>query len=551
MSEATMAITRTTSKPRCGCALHEYSHTPTFYYRPCSVTPCRLRCAAVLLSAASVLAASTVQAETWRLVSSLGILETLTNNVNLAPSGSARSDLVTQLTPTLSISELGARTRLNGSVSMPVVLYARTGSENGDQVYAQASLNGTVEAVEKFFFIDGTVLVSQQYLSPLGAQPVGLANATQNRYTAESYSVGPYIKGRTLGDVEYLIRDDNQWSKASGAAVSGVNGAYTNHFLANVSKLSGRLGWAVDYDRNAVTFQSEPQLRTQLARLRLLDSPDPQLQLSASVGYEDNDFGLTQDRGTIYGVGAKWHPTDRTLMDASWEHRFFGSSYLFNFTHRMPLTVWNLNASRNITSYPQQLASLAPGFDVQSLLNQLFSSSIPDPAQRQTFIDQFIRNRGLPAVLSSPVNLFSDQITLIQQVTASAGLIGARNSVFFSLFHTRQQPVSATNSDLSGLLAAQNNNTQNGASVVWTHALSPSTVFSLTGTASRGVSDVAQTEIGGSATSRQGAITANLTSPLSANTSATAGIRYQVFRSDLSSNYTEAAAFVGVNHTFR
>ena len=217
----------------------------------------------------------------------------------------------------------------------------------------------------------------------------------------------------------------------------------------------------------------------------------------------------------------------------------------------MPLIVWTLNASRNITSYPQQLATLATGFDVQSLLNQLFLSSIPDPAQRQTFVDQFIRNRGLPAVLSSPVNLFSDQITLVQQVSASAGLIGARNSILFSVFHGRQQPVSATDTELSGLIAAQNNNTQNGGSVVWTHALSPTMIFALTGTASRTESNVTQTGIGGVGTSKQGAIIANLSSPLSANTSATAGVRYQIFRSDLSSNYTEAAAFVGVNHTFR
>jgi uncharacterized protein (PEP-CTERM system associated) len=545
-----MAITRTTSKPRCGCALHEYSHTPTLYHRRCSVTPCRLRCAAVALSAASVLAVSTAHAETWRVLPSLGILETLTNNVSLAPSGSARSDLVTQLTPTLKISEVGARTMLNGSLSMPIVLYARTGSEN-NQVYAQANLNATVEAVEKFFFIDGAILVSQQYLTPFGPQPVGLANATQNRYTAESYSVSPYIKGRTAGDVQYLIRDENFWTNASEAPISGVNGAYTNHFLANASRQSGQLGWALDYDRNSVTFESQPQLRTQLGRLRLLDDPDPQLQLSASVGYESNDFGLTQNRGTIYGVGAKWHPTNRTTLDATWEHRFFGPSYLVNFSHRMPLTVWNFNASRNITSYPQQLATLPTGFDVQSLLNQLFLSSIPDPAQRQTFIDQFIRNRGLPAVLSSPVNLFSDQITLVQQVSASAGLIGARNSILFSIFHTRQQPVSATDTELSGLFAAQNNNTQNGGSVVWTHALSGTMIFALTGAASRTESNVPQTGIGGAGTSRQGAITANLSSPLSANTSATAGIRYQVFRSDLSLSYTEAAAFVGVNHTFR
>src|ERR1019366_6920736 len=111
-------------------------------------------------------------------------------------------------------------------------------------------------------------------------QPVGLANATQNRYTAESYSVNPYIKGRTAADVQYQIRDENLWTKASGAAVSGVNDAYTNHFLANASRQSGQFGWALDYDRSSVAFQSQPQLRTQLGRLRLLDSPDPQLQLS-------------------------------------------------------------------------------------------------------------------------------------------------------------------------------------------------------------------------------------------------------------------------------
>jgi uncharacterized protein (PEP-CTERM system associated) len=507
------------------------------------------------LSAASVLAASTVQAETWRLVTSLGLLETLTDNVNLAPSGSARSDLVTQLTPTLSISELGARTRLNGSLSLPVVLYARTGSENNNQVYAQAALNGSVEAVEKFFFIDGTVLVSQQYFSPLGAQPVGLANATQNRYTSESYSVSPYIKGRTAGDVEYLVRDDNTWTRASAAPVSGANGAYTNHFFANASKPSPQIGWSLDYDRNSLYFESQPPLRTQLARARLLHNLDPQLQLSVSGGYEDNDLGLTQNRGAIYGVGGRWHPTDRTDVDATWEHRFFGASYLFNFAHRTPLTVWNLNASRNITSYPQQVAALPTGFDVQSLLNQLFLSSIPDPAQRQAFVDQFILNHALPGVLSSPVNLFSVQITLVEQVTASVGLIGARNSIFFSVFHSRQQPVSTTDTELGILLAGQSNSIQNGGSVVWAHAINPIVTFSLTAAASRGESNVSQTAIGGAGSSKQGSITANLTAPLSPNTSATAGLRYQVFRSDvsssLSSNYTEAAAFVGVTHTFR
>ena len=59
-----------------------------------------------------------------------------------------------------------------------------------------------------------------------------------------------------------------------------------------------------------------------------------------------------------------------------------------------------LRISRNITSYPQQLANLPAGGDVSALLNRLFLTTIPDPTQRQQAIDQFIRDRGLPAVLS-------------------------------------------------------------------------------------------------------------------------------------------------------
>ncbi len=546
-----MAITRKTANPRVGNARQERRPGFASSVPQCCAGASSLRQTAVLLTGVWALSAPTANADTFRVVPSLGLVETLTNNVSLAPSGSARSDLVTQLTPVLSISETGARTRLNGTVSLPIVLYARSGSQN-DQVYAQAALSGTVEAVEKFFFIDGSILVSQQYFSPFGAQPSGLTNATQNRYTAASYSFSPYITGHTFGDVEYLVRDENTWTKLNGAPTSGVSGAYTNHALAKVSKQAAPTGWAVDYDRTSVKFGSQPPLLTQAVRLHLLHTLDPQLQLSTDVGYEDDDYGLTKNRATIYGVGAAWHPTDRTNVEATWEHRFFGSSYVVNFTHRTPLTVWNLNASRNITTYPQQLAALPAGSDVQSLLSQLFVSSIPDALQRQAFVDQFIRDRGLPGgLLSNPVYLYGQQITLQEQASASVGLIGARNSIFFSAFHLRQRPLASAGNDLPGFIAAQNNNTQEGVSAVWTHSLAPTMTFALMGNVARGESDVPPSGNGNVGTTRQGSLSATLTSPLSANTSASAGVRYQVLRSDLATSYTEAAAFVALNHTFR
>src|SRR5229473_1712740 len=90
------------------------------------------------------LAASIAGAQTIRFVPSVAITETLTNNVNLTPRASAMSDLISTFTPAFSISEQSAHTRLSGDVSTPILIYARTGSEN-DRVQPQVSLTGNIE----------------------------------------------------------------------------------------------------------------------------------------------------------------------------------------------------------------------------------------------------------------------------------------------------------------------------------------------------------------------------------------------------------------------
>jgi uncharacterized protein (PEP-CTERM system associated) len=270
------------------------------------------------------------------------------------------------------------------------------------------------------------------------------------------------------------------------------------------------------------------------------------------VGYENNDYTFSQSRDTIYGVGATWRPSPRTNLDARWEHRFFGSSYLFNFSNNTRLSTWNLSASRNITTYPQQIASIA-NVDTASLLNQLFLSSIPDPIQRQTFINQYIQQNGLPAFQATPVYFYSQTITLYEQATASVGLLGARNNILFTAYYIRQQPITAAGTELPGVLQPENNTTQVGFSASWSHSLSPNLSSSLSGNWYRTESNAAPGAPGFSGTTRQGFVTATLTSPLTANTSLTGGVRYQVLHTDptFGSSYNEAAVFVGLSHQFR
>jgi uncharacterized protein (PEP-CTERM system associated) len=296
------------------------------------------------LTLASVEAAG----QSWRIQPSVSGELTFTDNVDLAPSATRRSDLVTVITPQLRITEKGAHSELNGTITLPISLYARTG-EN-DRVNPEAAIFGKVELYPRVFFVDGSVQVSQEYLSPFGARPQNLVNATDNRYTAEYYRISPYLKGETLAGLSYELRDNNIWSDAGSAPVT-TQSSYTNEILGNLTQAPRPLGWGVEYQRTDTKFTRQDPFVTEIARGRGSWQPDPQWELSVTAGYEDNHYPTADFSGPTYGAGVKWRPTERTNLDARWEHRFFGPSYAFTFEHRRPLSVWTLRAYRDITTY--------------------------------------------------------------------------------------------------------------------------------------------------------------------------------------------------------
>jgi len=496
----------------------------------------------VLPMIALVSGSGLASAESWRVVPSIGLESTLTNNVNLSPN--RISDWVNQLTPGVRFNETSAHTQLNGAIAVPVLLYARTSENN--RVVPEANIAGTLEAIDKFLFVDANASVSQQFQTPFGARSASLANATQNRYTAQSYSLSPYIKGNMPGSLSYQLRDTNTWSDANASSI-GSGRSYVNEINGFVTRAPTPLGWTFEYDRSDLQFSDQQSQITEIGRLRGLDRIDPTVELSVSIGYEDNRFFLTEERGTTYGAGVRWRPSDRTTVRANWEHRFFGSAYDVAVDHSTRLTVWSLSASRNISSYPQQLATLPQGGNVDALLNALYATRIVDPIQRQTLVDQLIRDRGLPPVLPGAVPLLAQQNTLFETATATLGLLGARNSIFFNAFRSRSEPVEDLQGGTFALLGSDINinNTQIGANAIWTHQLTAS----LTLATNIGWSRATDNTNAGAAT-RLYSLQTYLSTPLSAMTSVYGGARYQNSRSNQSESFHEAAVFVGLTHTF-
>jgi len=475
---------------------------------------------------------------------SIGVRETLTDNVNLTPSGSADGALVTEITPSLAVNHRGSRTNLVGTIALPVLVYA-PGGVASDRVYPSANLVGDVALVQNLLFVEAAVSVTQQFFSPFGAQPASLTNPSQNRYRSDLFRVSPYIKGVTQANTSYELRNDNVWSNLSGAPISTSNSYYTS-FSGLASNTQTTLGWQGSFNYTDVRFNNQSPITTQVYRVSPLYTVNPQLRLSVSGGYEENQGTVTSSSNVTYGAGFVWHPTPRTNVAGDYEHRFFGSSYQFSFDHTTPLSAWEVSLNRTITTYPQQIAAVPGGVNVAAFLNNLFVLRIPDPAERQSLIDQFIQNRGLPSSLSSPVNLYAEQILLQQSASATATLIGARNTVHMTVYYQKSEPITAAGTPLPALLITGNDTTQTGGAIVWTHQLTPSLVLSAAADGNRTVGNAPS---GGS--TKQGMVRVGLSRPISPLTSAFVGARYQTLQSNVSADYTETAAFVGLNHTFR
>jgi uncharacterized protein (PEP-CTERM system associated) len=471
---------------------------------------------------------------------------TFTDNVALQPDGQRESDVIFEIRPALGIEYASPRLKLNGSVAASIFLYARTGDEN-NEVTPEVDLLGEAEVVKDFFFVEASANVRQTFLNPFGAQPVSPANVTENQATAQTYRVSPYIQGEIGSNIRYLVRNDNIWTTLSETQEAQVGDSYSNLFRGNIDREPTPFGWGFDVERNDYQFEDRSRgQRFALARVRGSYSPGPQLLVFVSGGYEKSELPFADTEDVIYGLGFRWQPNERTSLAAQWEERFFGNSYLVDFNYRGPRSVWSVRASRNITTYPEQLAVLVPGVSVFALLNAQLVTRLPNPLERARFVQNFIQNRGLPAIVADPVALFVQTTYIQEDARISYAILGVRNSVLFNVYRTKAEPVGGEAGAIPPILGGLNNNTQVGGGIAWTNNLTPSTNLLVTG-------DVNRTEANPPFSGRtdQWAVRAQVTRPISPRTTGFVGLRYQDFTSDFQNNYREFAAFVGASYTFR
>jgi uncharacterized protein (PEP-CTERM system associated) len=480
----------------------------------------------------------------WVVSPDIGLRELYSDNPTLATTD-RRSDLITQITPAIRVDGSGARFKASLYYSPSAIFYAHHSSE--DRVANNLQALGTLEAAEKFFFVDVNGNISQGFISPLGAQPTDITTISSNRLEARTYAISPYVRGQAGSAFSYELRNRNTWTNTNSNALANI---HATQWAGRATSPISLFGWGLEYDQSEISYTSldRPDYSSKLYRGRLYYQPDVDLRLSASAGREENNYVLQQQQSYyIRGVGALWKPGPRTTADLEYERRFFGPSRLARLEHRTRLTAWTLAYSRNGSNYQQELLRLPAG-NTAALLDAIFAARITDPAERQAAVEQFMRASGTPAFLSNPLAFYTQQIFLQERLEASVGIVGKRNSVIFTGFRSKTTSLSSSvGAVVSDAFSTGSQFTQRGFGVNASHQL---TAFTTLGASARRT--LARQEEPATGDTRNDYLTLSLTQTLSPKTTTFAGLSYtRLDSSPAASAYGNArSAFVGLNHRF-
>lgn len=415
----------------------------------------------------------------WAIVPAFTLSETYTDNVALQPDALAKAQLVSELSPSLSVSHRSPRLTVSSSFRLRHFEFAdeQVSGTSRNQREASAAAQGTL--IDDLLYFNVTADRRQRSISPFGVINSDLGYATQNQAPVSSYSISPYIVHRFGSTADMQLR----YTKDSvSAEVSGVGNSKGESILFNLNSGTSfrSFGWGLSYNRQDLDDAVAQSIRSQNLVASLRYRATSSLSLTGTGGYDEYDYsslgGVT--KGPSWTVGFNWNPSPRTSLEASGGKRYVGGTKSLRAVHRSRRTVWNITYNDSVTNTRSNFLIPAT-LDTASLLDRLFQADFADPVQRQLAVAEYMRRTGLPPTLTDNINYFSNRFYLQKSFNASVALKGSRSSLVFSAYRTRRDGLSVRESDsvlLGSSNATANDNTaQRGGSASFTYTISPRT----------------------------------------------------------------------------
>lgn len=420
----------------------------------------------------------------WTITPRLTVQENLTDNVTLTTAKSR--DLVSEITPGIRVVGQTARVKLMLDYSLRNLVYQRSNWNN--QVQHNLNALGSLEAIEKFLFVDINGTIGQQAISAFGAQPTTGYQINNNITETSTFRLSPYIKGKLPGAADYEARYSRTETRSDSSLVASTR---LDEYSATLRARAGQsgLGWALEANRRRYTFGGEGR-DTDGSRWRGLAylPVDPQLRLSLSLGRERNDYASLDARSyTTKGYGLEWMPGPRTQVSAFREQRFFGYGHNLSISHRMARSALRYTDSRDVGAMTAETVNVNLGTLFDLLYAQL-AEEIPDEGRRTDYLIKYMQQHGLPLSATMVASYLAPQVATMRRQEFTYALQGVRNSLTASLSRSRNERLGPGGSND---FASFEEIVQHGWRLSVTHLLSPKTsvVVSGGGTRSTGIAD--------------------------------------------------------------
>ncbi|MFL6673690.1 MAG: TIGR03016 family PEP-CTERM system-associated outer membrane protein [Massilia sp.] len=441
------------------------------------------------LAAAALLLSNPCYAD-WKFTPTLGLTETYTDNVNLQRDELARSAWVTDLAPGFSAFANSRRLKLMAGAQYHQFVYGGQQAQNTNDSQYQYRLDAKSMLVDELLYLDAAASGGPQAVSAFGPQVNSNLYAMGNRTNVRTWRISPYLRhhfGRSADMALRYTRDAvdagqrNPFGSSNGDSVA----------LDLASGESWRdLGWGLNLSRQDVDNRLAGQTTAETAVGNLRYRLSRTWSATASAGYDKYDYQALGGRtaGRNWSAGFIWTPSSRTTVQASYGRHFFGKTGSLAASLRTRRTAWSINYSDIITTTRQQFL-LPAAIDTASMLDRLFSSSIPDPAARAQAVAAYMQATGLPPALANNVNYLSNRFMREKGLRAAAIVRGAHGDLVLSAYQVDRTALSLQQSDsqlLGSQLATLNDNTsQRGLEATWNYRLNARSSAQLAAIATR------------------------------------------------------------------
>ena len=256
-----------------------------------------------------------VYAADWTFNPRLSVIQTHTDNLNLAPGGQETSQSVTQVNPGIGVTADGRRLQLEGRYNMQNLRYS--GGSSLDRTNNQFSALLRSEPIKDWFYLDWSGRVTQQLLSPQNGLPTdNLTPENNSRGDVVTTSISPQIRRKLGRDTDLTFVYTEGWVNYEKGNASDSNTENLSFTLGR-PRTASDVDWQLSASEVRTIRKNSNDFESQALEGRVGFSVLPDTRFVAYVGREEGKISSSRtfEEGNYWSAGLHWQPSPKFSLE--------------------------------------------------------------------------------------------------------------------------------------------------------------------------------------------------------------------------------------------